>query len=408
MNEIWILNHYAIPPELGPLTRHYKFAENLIKRGYNIKIFASSALHYYNQNMINDSSKYLYKEYNNVPFIFIRSINYYKSGKKRVINMIQYAYRLLNVSKQFDGNKPDVIFASSAHPLTWIVGYILSKRYNAKFIAETRDLWPETFVAMGKLKKKNILAKMLYKLQYFVYKKADKLVFTFPGGKDYIKELGIDDSKVTYINNGIDLKEFKYNKNNHIFKDKDLEDNNYFKIIYTGSIGIANELSYLIKAAEKVEEKGIKDIKFIIYGDGNLKEELENYVKNNNINNIIFKGRVEKKYIPYILSNSNLNIFTGKHISIYKYGLSLNKLFDYFASGRPILSNLESGYDLLEEYDCGITVKGGNIDSLVEGIFKFYNMDEEEYNKYSKNALKASEDFDFKKLTDKLEQIILN
>lgn len=34
-------------------------------------------------------------------------------------------------------------------------------------------------------------------------------------------------------------------------------------------------------------------------------------------------------------------------------------MFDYFASGIPTLSNMECGYDMLEEYNCGMTVKGG-------------------------------------------------
>ena len=125
------------------------------------------------------------------------------------------------------------------------------------------------------------------------------------------------------------------------------------------------------------------------------------------MDNLIFKGRVDKKYIPFILSKGNLNIIVGKDINLYKYGLSPNKIFDYFASGRPVLSNVECGYDLLEKYNCGITVKGDSPKALADGILKFYNMPKEEYNKYCQNALKASEDFDFKTLTDKLEEVIL-
>ena len=144
-----------------------------------------------------------------------------------------------------------------------------------------------------------------------------------------------------------------------------------------------------------------------MFGDGYQKKELEKYVENNNINNVIFKGKVEKKYIPNILSKSNLNVFTGKHIYLYKYGLSLNKMFEYYASGKPTLSNIECGYDMLEKYNCGMTVKGGSPKALAEGILKFYNMPKEEYDMYCENALEAAQDFDFKILTDKLEKVIL-
>lgn len=409
MKNIWILNHYAIPPELGPLIRHYKFAENLILRGYKVNVFAASSLHYSDENMIKGNAKFLHKEFNGVPFTFVKAMDYKGNGKKRILNMIEYAYKIINITKKIDIEKPDVIYASSAHPLTWLAGYKLAKRYNAKFIAETRDLWPETLVSMGQISRKSIPAKILYKLQDFIYRKADRLIFTFPGGKDYVDSLGIDTNKVRYINNGIDLDEYNYNKNNYIYEDDDLDDDDKFKVIFTGTIGHANGIRNIVNAAIELKKKNYNDIVFLIFGDGPEKEKLIKKVEKEKIDNIIFKGRVQKKFVPNILSKSSLNLLSLEHLpNLFKYGLSPNKLFDYFASGTPTLSNVECGYDLLLEYNCGLTVKGDSTEDLIEGILKFYNMDKEEYNKYSQNALKASEDFDFKKLTDKLEATILD
>ena len=403
MKTIWILNHYASTSG----GRHYKFAENLIKRGYSVKIFRASTIHNTNKNVITDSRKYLYEVHNDVPFIFIKTRDYIGNGKERIKNMIDYTLGLMSVSKKFDSEKPDVIYASSVHPLTWLAGYRLARRYNAKFIAETRDLWPETLVAMGRVSKNSIPAKILYKIEKFIYKKADKLIFTFPGGKDYVESIGLDTSKVRYINNGVDIEEFNKNKSVNIYEDEDLDNNSIFKILYTGSMGMANSLNYLIQAAEIIQDKGYKDIQFILFGDGYQKKELEEYVANNNIANVTFKGKVEKKYVPNILSKSDLNVFTGKHTYLYKYGLSLNKMFEYFASGKPTLSNIKCGYDILEKYKCGITVNGGSAEALAEGILKFYNMTKEEYNIYCNNALKAAQHFDFKVLTNKLEKVLL-
>ena len=403
MQNIWILNHYA--DSSGG--RHYKFAENLIKRDHNVKVFAASTIHNTNKNRIIDSTKYLYEVHNGIPFIFIKARGYVGNGFKRIMNMMDYTKGLMSVSKKFDNEKPDIIYASSVHPLTWVAGYKLARRYNARFIVETRDLWPETLVAMEAISRNSVPAKLLYKLEKFIYKKADKLIFTFPGGKDYVESIGLDPSKVRYINNGVDIDEFNKNKLLNIFEDADLENNNTFKVLYTGSMGTANSLNYLIQASELIQERGYGDIRFILFGDGYQREELEKYVEDNNINNVIFKGNVEKKYIPNVLSKSDLNIFTGKHIYLYKYGLSLNKMFEYYASGKPTLSNIECGYDMLEKYKCGITVAGGSAEALAEGILKFYNMSKEEYNIYCNNALKAAQDFDFKILTDKLEEIIL-
>lgn len=402
-NNIWILNHYA---QMGS-GRHYKFAHNLVGRGYKVKLFSASTVHNSDVNRINGSCKYILDEEGNLQCIYVKARSYTGNGKQRILNMMDYAKGLLSVSREFDSDKPDVIMASSVHPLTWVSGYILSKRYHAKFIAETRDLWPETLVAMGQIERKSIQARVLYSLEKFIYKKADRLVFTFPGGKDYVEEAGIDNSKVRYINNGVDLEEFDFSKDNYAYADMDLDNEEVFKILYTGSMGQANGLGYLVKAAQIIEDKGVKNIRFILFGDGYQRKELEEYLVENGIKNVVFKGKVDKKYIPNILSKSNLNIITGKHIDLYKYGLSPNKMFDYFASGKPTLSNIECGYDMLEEYKCGLTVKGGSPEDLAEGILEFYNMTQNQYDEYCQNALNAARIFDFKVLADKLEKVIL-
>lgn len=405
---IWIINHYSEPPTVGKYTRHYKFASELIKRGYNVRIFTSSAIHRTNINYINDNSKFLEKEIDGVPFVFVKTCNYEGNGKKRVINMFQYSTRVLKVTKKFE--KPDVIYASSPHPLTWLAGYKIAKRYNAKFIAETRDMWPETLVAMGAISGNSIPAKILYKLEKFIYKKTDKLIFTMSGGKDYIKDKGwekeVDLKKINHINNGIDIEEFNKNITMYQINDSDVLNDETFKVMYAGALGEANMVITILETAKKLQDMGIEDVKFLIYGSGYLEEELKKYAEENSLKNICFKGKVEKKYVPYILSRGQLNIIVGKDSYLYKYGFSQNKFFDYLASGKPIISNRDC-HKLLDELKCGLTVEGESPEALAEGILKFYNMPKEEYDIYCNNALKVSQDYDFKVLTDKLEKVIL-
>jgi len=409
LKDIWIFNHYATNMFKDRGGRHYCFASNLFERGYSVTIFCASTIHNSPDSIDMGQNKYMVDSVDGVKFVFVNTSNYIGNGKQRIKNMLDFYRNLFPASKncaEING-KPDIIIASSVHPLTWLAGYKLSKMYDSKFIAETRDLWPETLVSMGKLSRDGIPAKVLYKLEKYIYKKANKLIFTFPGGKDYVESIGINTLKVRYINNGVDLEVYNRNKVMEAYYDDDLNDDNTFKVLYTGSMGMANSLDYLLRAAKIINDNGIKDIKILLFGDGYQRDELERYAKENNIYSVIFKGKIEKKYIPYVLSKSNLNVFTGKHIDLYKYGLSLNKMFDYMASGRPTLSNIECGYDMLEKYNCGLTVKGGSAEDLAEGILKFYNMPKEEYDIYCQNALKAAKDFDFKVLTDKLEKVIL-
>ena len=96
--------------------------------------------------------------------------------------------------------------------------------------------------------------------------------------------------------------------------------------------------THLVEMAEYMKEHGEDKIKFLLYGDGTEREELIKLCQEKGLDNIKFPGKVEKKYIPFILSRSDLNINHVKQTGIMRFGCSLNKQFDYFASGRPVLS----------------------------------------------------------------------
>lgn len=410
VKNIWIINHYAMPPQYEMRVRNNIMAKYLIQKGYNVRIFCASTIHNTNLNLIKDKKDlFIYKTYEGLNFVHIRTSNYSGNGIYRIINKLQFPLRLFRVVKKMN-EKPDIIICDLESIFAWSP-YIISKKFNAKFIQEIRDLWPESIVVYKNLSTKNIIIKILYQIEKWIYTKSDKLVFTMEGGMDYIIEKGwdksIDLSKIYYINNGVDLEQFNYNKNTYVFRDDDLNNKETFKVVYAGSIRQANNLKKIVDTAFELVKRGNKSIIFFIYGDGPDKCLLEDYCIENNINNVIFKGSVEKEKIPYILSMCDLNIMHFKQSNLKKYGASLNKMFEYFASGKPTISDCEFRYDLINKYNCGLSIDDAHESSLVEGILKFYNMPKEEYDVYCQNALKAAQDFDFKVLTDKLEKVIL-
>ncbi len=410
--KIWIMNHYATNMFFNQGGRHYWFAENLLKQGYEPIIFCANTKH--NNKVIIDTErrKYVIKETNGIPFVFVKTSPYQGNGFGRVKNMFGFSKNLLLIAKKFakDYGKPDVILASSVHPLTLVVGIIIAKKFKIPCICEIRDLWPETLVAYGAIKKESVFARILYKGEKWIYKKADSIIMTWEGGREYIVDQGwektIDLNKVNHISNGVVIDSFDRNSEENQVIDSDLDNEDYKNIVYAGSIRKVNNVGLLLDAAKIIQNQGSNQIRFLIYGSGDESEMLKQRCENEGIRNVIFKGRVEKKYIPYILKKGNLNIITGKDSYLYKYGFSQNKFFDYLASGKPIISN-RNCHKILDELKCGIIVKGESAEALAEGILKFYNMPKEEYSIYCKNALKAARDFDFKILTDKLEKVLL-
>ena len=411
--KIWILNHYATNMYFDGLGRHQSFSKYLIKKGHEVKIFCASTVHNSDEVVDLDGKQYIEKKgMDNVPYIFVDTSIYKGNGVSRIKNMYSYYKNVKKVVSEYikkEGN-PDVIYASSVHPLALVAGIKLKKKFNIPCISEIRDLWPESLVEYGIINRNSFIAKVLYKGEKWIYKKSDAVLFTIPGGEKYIIDRNwiadIPLSKIFYINNGVDLEEFEYNKQTYQLDDEDLENDEIFKIVYAGSIRDVNNVDEILSMADIYKEKGINNIKFIIYGDGPRKEPLEQLALKLRLDNVVFKGRVEKKYIPFILSKSNLNLISGISGNIGAYGVSWNKLFEYMASGKPICANYNLGdFNLIEDNKVGICKKYSDLKQYCDDIEKIV-LDKENYNELCENAKNASIEFSFDKLTDKLIDVI--
>lgn len=410
--KVWVWNHYASDTYFDKGGRHYNFVKHLKQSGYEPVVFASNAKHGKAETYFSDAG--LWQEHMaeeiGVPFVFVRSRTYEGNGKQRVLNMIDFYFNVKKTAKQYAKKHgfPDVIYASSAHPLTLVAGIQLARYFGVKCICEVRDLWPESIVVYSKRFAKNHpLIKILYQGEKWIYKKADSLIFTMEGAYDYIVEQGwekeIPRSKVHYINNGVDLEAFQYNREHFQVNDPDLQNPDMFKVVYTGSIRKVNNLGALLDAAKLVTNPKVK---FLIWGDGDERPMLEQRVRDEKIDNVVFKGRVEKKYIPHIVSRADFNFAHNTPSPLFRFGISFNKIFDYFAAGKPILTDFPCPYNPVIQANAGCAVENATSGEVAQAIEKMAALKEKEYVEFCSNALHAAEVYDFKNLTKKLIEII--
>ena len=408
---VWIINHYALTPSQGGLCRHYFFTKKLIEKGYNVRVFTSSAIHNTDINIIKDDAKCLFKEADadGLTYTYIKSSQYKGNGLGRIKNMLGFAFSIRKIKKAYKKEKPDIIYTSTPDLFTAWQAEILARKMKVPCVVEVRDLWPLSIVEYKNISENNPVIKGLYFLEKLIYKRASALVYTMEGGRQYIidkkwqNKVNLD--KIFNINNGIDTALQEKQKKEFTIEDEDLNSDK-FKVVYTGSIREVNDVGLLVDTAKELYKRNNDKIKFLIYGDGTQKEELEKKCADNNLKNIVFKGRIDKKYIPYILSKADLNIVTVRQTGISKYGTSWNKLFDYMNAGKPILSTLKVNYDYIEKYKCGMSLENQTPECVADAIQNFYDMDKNEYNQMCINAQNGAKDFDFEKLTDKFEQVI--
>lgn len=391
MKKILIVNFHGYPPGKSKWTRHYDLSKELVKKGYEVNIVGSSYL--YDLDKQNENLEI--EEYDGVKYHKINNRNF--SGNiERILVYISFMIKTYFYCK--NRIKSDVVIGSSPDLFTGISCYFLSKFYKCPFVFEVRDIWPETWVEMGALTKKSPIYWFFRLTEIFIYKKADRIIGLFPGLYLHTDKNKIDRDKVIWISNGVDLELFDRNSNN---QNCQIDfDKNYFNIVYTGAIGKANVLHNLIEVAQKLN-KNNKKIMINIVGKGPLEKEL--IEKSKDIDNIKFWGMVDKYEIPNLLKKSDALVVLMKKGDFYKYGISLNKIYEYMASGKLIIFSGNIAFDFIKENDLGISIMAEDVKKIYEAVIKVYEMNESDRNYYTTRARRYVEDnFEIKKLAEKL------
>lgn len=397
MKNIWFINEHDAPPEFEKTRRRYDMCKYLLRLGkYRLHIICGAFLH-------GTQNKYTYgknqKKNVNIDGIDVHILKgvKYSSNIKRIFSMLIFMLRVIFFKFPKD-DKPEIIYASSPHLFAALGALILAKKNKAKYILEIRDLWPETWVQMKIIKKNGIIHKFFLKLEKYLYKKADRIIF-LGENFNYILSLGIDKNKVYTISNGVDLEEFDKNMSSPIKLNAEK-----FNITYTGAVGIANNLDELLDLAKLIDNDAII---FNIVGHGPLKEHLKNRVEKEKILNVKFYEPIDKIFVPSLLKSSDILIVLLLNIDLYKVGMSLNKVFEYLASSKPILFYGNTVSDYVARSNSGISVPAGEILKLRDACLKLYNMSTEEREELGRNGRNyVEENFDWRVLANKVDQII--
>lgn len=403
--KIWLFNNYNMLPEHGALNRHFYFAKNLKKMGHEPVVFVGSHPHNTNLQLVEGRECYRINTEHHFPWVLVRTCNYEGSKIKRVWSMVEYYVHAKKASADFE--KPDAIMGSSAHPLAAILAIRLARKYKCRSVVEIRDLWPESIVAYGIAGPKNPAVLLLRRLEKWIYKKADAVVFTMEGGYEYIVEQNWQDqiphSKIYTINNGVDLATFRENLHNYVLDCPELEDRDTFKVVYTGSIRKVNNLGLLLDAAKCVKNPRVR---FLIWGAGDELETLRKRAEAEELHHVKFMGRVDKKYVPSIVSRADLNLAHNTPAPLFRFGISFNKLFDYLAAGKPVLSDFPCPYNPAVLFGAGTQVEEPTAENIARAIECYAQMPPQQYRAFEENACKAAQYYDYENLTRALLAVI--
>ena len=363
--KILLINQSFVSPDEPGHTRHFEMAKFLRSHGHELVIVASDMNYQTGQRTVNTRGLYVEQSIDGIRVL--RAYSYpslHRSFVWRVISFISFMFSSVWTAmrvKDVDlvmGTTPPIFQAVSA----WIVALIRRK----SFLLEVRDLWPEFGVSMGVLKNPIVIA-LARGLENFLYARATHILVNSPAYRKYMIEKGVPEKKVTFIPYGTDIDMFNPGVDGSSIRKKlGLEDE--FAVVYAGAMGQANDIYTVLHAAKRLNNE--ERIRFIFFGDGKERVNLQSEAGRLNLKNVVFAGVYPKKEMPLVIASSDVCLAILQDVPMFRMPYP-NKVFDYMAAGRATVLVIDGVIrEVIESSHGGVFVEPGNDELLAKTILE--------------------------------------
>lgn len=367
-----------------PTAKSLDFAKELVSRGHEVEVLTGFPS--YPLGKIYDGYKqriFKREKMEGIDLIRVPIFpSHSSSGVKRFLNYFSYAISASLIGL-FLVKRPDVCFVYQGAIPVAIPAIILKKLRGVPFVYDINDLWPETVSASGMMSNKSAL-KLINAWCKMNYRNADFITVATPGFKKNLISKGVSGEKLEIVSNWS--------------RDKISDDQlpqsikeQYFdptktNVLYAGNLGIVQSLKTILLAAEKLQEVGNDKIMLTFMGGGADEDNLKNFAKENQLDNVQFIPRVESAEVSKYLKAADFLLVHLKNDPLFEITIP-SKILAYLKSGKPILMGLRGdAADILEDADAGYTFEPDNVEDLLVKINEMSVLTEDEIKRMSENA----------------------
>ncbi|HNZ25783.1 MAG TPA: glycosyltransferase family 4 protein [Spirochaetota bacterium] len=363
--KILMLN-YEFPPLGGGAANATKYILKELSKNDNISVdFVTSSTNTYREESFSNKIKIYFLDIGKKDNI------HYQSNK----DLLTYSFKALSFCKNLKkNNKYDLVHAFFGIPCGYIamklgMPYIVSLRgsdvpfYNKRF---------------------KLLDVLLFKkLSIKIWKKSNAVITNSEGLKNLALQTA-PDQIISVIYNGVDIEEFKPR----------VIESNIFTVISTSRLIKRKGIQYLIDGFIEFA-KGKNDVKLIVIGDGNQKEELISLVsENGEKDKIEFLGKINHDNLPKHYQSSD--VFC---LPFLNEGMS-NALLEAMASGLAILATDTGGTKELIDESNGIIIQKESKKAITDSLNLLYN-NRDLLTKMGYNSRLKAETMSWKKCAEK-------
>ncbi|QYX56782.1 glycosyltransferase family 4 protein [Roseovarius sp. SCSIO 43702] len=404
MGKVWIINQYASTPDTGIGGRHYYLSRALAARGHEVTVIAARWHHLLRDQRAAAAAASV-EERDGYRFVRVPVPRYaHAHDKRRVLNWLLFGRRLRHLPGRL-GESPDTILYSSPSLLGFSGAERLARKTGARLVFEVRDIWPLTLEEVGGQSPRHPLMVWMQRVEDRAYRVSDAVVSNLPNAVDHMTTRGMDRAKFTWVPNGFDRGEVETPEP---LSDAaaDTLPKGKFLVGYTGTIGAANALETMVEAAARLEDH--EDIAFVIVGSGRARDSIAADIARRGLRNILVIDPIPKRQVQSMLARFDACYIGLTHDSLFRFGVSPNKLFDYLVSGTPILYGIDSGrYRPVEELRAGLQIQPQDPAALADAVLKLKALPEAERAAMGARGRRAAlETHEYGALARRLEEVL--
>jgi glycosyltransferase involved in cell wall biosynthesis len=391
---LYFYQYYATPKGSWG-TRVHEFAQEWVKQGHQVQVVTSI----YSKSDLK-AKKFI--EHQIFEGVVVTIINVRIDNKqpflKRIYTFLTYAVCSIWYALTA---KADVVIASSGPITVGIPGLVAKYLRGKKLVFEARDLWPEGAIELGLIKNK-FFQKAAYALESRCYK-ASSLVVALSIGMRQNIERRFPGTRVIDVTNAANIPLFSGKVK---FEDRGILLPKKYAI-YTGNIGPVNNSLWLLEAAKVLQERGRTDIKILMVGEGQQREQIEAEIQNHHLQTLLIWGLMPKKDLVGLIQNAMVSLVPLKGTPVLDTS-SPNKFFESLAAGVPVIQNTQGWMkDFLIENEVGFTLDPNDPIQLADKLIELDTRKEKLEEMGKKAELLAAKLFDKDYLAQKMLDGIL-
>ncbi|TAE61486.1 MAG: glycosyltransferase WbuB, partial [Bacteroidetes bacterium] len=290
----------------------------------------------------------------------------------------------------------DAVLAYTAPLSVAELGRRLARFHRVPFFLEVADVWPDVPVGMGILKNP-LLIRYLYRKTDHIYREAVRIFPFSPGMCAQIEAHGVSSEKITLIHNGVQVSKVPFRVRTPV-------EGRPFRLLYAGTLGIANDVSQLVRAFRQARQE-YPDMELTLLGDGNDARRVQEEIDHDPEGITLLASVPRAEALKYLdQADAGLVIFAPYPVLEAN---AATKFYDYLAAGLPVLLNYEGWQAAyIEEYCCGLSSPQGDEAALAEAILRIVR-ESALRETFSRNGRRlAEEQFDRKKELPKLVRCV--